>query len=257
MQTVSLSPLERNAQQRGAAPQAASVNRQQASRSAAGRGSNRSNRANVARAGSSTVSALDAETEVRGFQGDMGFPLTANEVGHDEEQDGGAVTKDGCFSRLIDPRIEMPAIEGITSGYTVDLRQDRTLYYLDVRIQSPDEDQLRTGTAYPSVRSESINLWHRGFGHCNEQTLTSTANIKEAGVVLKDRLSPCKTCFSEKSTQKAHPKLANHTATQPGARVYTDLLGPIHPTAKGGYRTNSPGYTAAERYERTLRADFD
>ena len=40
----------------------------------------------------------------------------------------------------------------------------------------------------------------------------------------------------QKSTQKKHPKTTEHTAVQPCQRVYTDLLGPITPTAKGGYR---------------------
>lgn len=40
----------------------------------------------------------------------------------------------------------------------------------------------------------------------------------------------------QKSSQKKNPTTTKHTAIQPCQPVYTDLLGPITPKAKGGYR---------------------
>lgn len=54
------------------------------------------------------------------------------------------------------------------------------------------------------------------------------AKMKETGVILKDELEPC-------MTQRKHPKTAQHTAVQPSQRLYADLLGPMSPSAKGGY----------------------
>ena len=43
----------------------------------------------------------------------------------------------------------------------------------------------------------------------------------------------CEVC---KSTQKAHPKNNNHKTNGPMELVYTDLLGPVTPAARGGYK---------------------
>ncbi|CAB1110927.1 unnamed protein product [Ectocarpus sp. CCAP 1310/34] len=51
-------------------------------------------------------------------------------------------------------------------------------------------------------------------------------------------MAPCETCKIQKSTlpkRNTLTKTAQHTAVQPCQRVYTDLLGPISPPAKGGY----------------------
>ena len=48
-------------------------------------------------------------------------------------------------------------------------------------------------------------------------------------------MSKCDTCLVGKSIQQAHPKTAVHKVTEPLGCVYTDLIGPISPVAKGGY----------------------
>ncbi|CAB1119562.1 unnamed protein product [Ectocarpus sp. CCAP 1310/34] len=64
--------------------------------------------------------------------------------------------------------------------------------------------------------------------------IEAAARIEETGVKLTDKTEPCETCKIQ-NTQKKHPKTAQHIAVQPCQRVYTDLLGPTSPPAKGGY----------------------
>ena len=91
------------------------------------------------------------------------------------------------------------------------------------------------GTAYAVTRPEPTDLWHRRMAHCHKGILQATARIKEPGVQLKGELSPRRTCNLQKSTQRNYPTATEHTAVQPCQRVYTDIMGPISPMAKGGF----------------------
>ena len=55
------------------------------------------------------------------------------------------------------------------------------------------------------------------------------------GIDYTGTVSDCPTCALGKSQQKAHPKKTVHKTQGMIALVYTDLMGPITPTAKGGY----------------------
>lgn len=158
----------------------------------------------------------------------------------------GTAQKKGAHTIISDdPRIDLPGGAGGERGFTIKLRTDRTLIYLDLKIDftkgrtsegAEIYDIIDDGHVYTAVRPESINLWHRRLAHCHEGILRAAAKIAETGIALKDELTPCRTCRMQKSKQKNHPKTAHHTAEHPCQRVYTDLLGPIEPTAKGGYK---------------------
>ena len=49
-------------------------------------------------------------------------------------------------------------------------------------------------------------------------------------------VSDCDICTPSKSRQQAHPKKSTRTTTRPMQVIYTDLMGPFTPLAKGGYR---------------------
>ena len=49
-------------------------------------------------------------------------------------------------------------------------------------------------------------------------------------------VSDCDTCALSKSRQQAHPNKSTRTTTRPMQLIYTDLMGPSTPPAKGGYR---------------------
>eukprot|EP00752_Nemacystus_decipiens_P017171 g15384.t1 len=82
----------------------------------------------------------------------------------------------------------------------------------------------------------SANTWHQRLGHPNVQVLEQVARIDGTGVKLRDSFSACGTCKINKSSQQNHPKTANaDSITSRLQLVSTDLLGPITPTAIGGY----------------------
>ena len=55
------------------------------------------------------------------------------------------------------------------------------------------------------------------------------------GVSYKGAVPSCDVCTIGKSTRHAHPKTATLNTEQPFELIYTDLLGPITPTALGGF----------------------
>ena len=56
------------------------------------------------------------------------------------------------------------------------------------------------------------------------------------GVEYTGTVSDCYICALSKSRQQAHPKKSTRTTTRPMQLVYTDLMGPFTPHAKGVYR---------------------
>ena len=54
------------------------------------------------------------------------------------------------------------------------------------------------------------------------------------GVSYDGEVSACDVCAIGKSTQRAHPKTAEHNVNAPYQLVFTDLMEPINPVALGG-----------------------
>ena len=52
-------------------------------------------------------------------------------------------------------------------------------------------------------------------------------------------VSDCDICAPLKSRQQTHPKKSTRTTTRPMQLIYTDLMEPFTPPAKGGYRYTS------------------
>eukprot|EP00903_Cladosiphon_okamuranus_P021322 g19592.t1 len=68
------------------------------------------------------------------------------------------------------------------------------------------------------------------------EVLEQVVRIDSSGVVLRDSFSACGTCKIIISTQQNHPKTANTDSITRRLRlVSTDLLGPVSPTAIGGF----------------------
>lgn len=62
-------------------------------------------------------------------------------------------------------------------------------------------------------------------------------------------MSTCNVCLVNKRTQRAHPKNTFHTADLPFGLVYTALISPITPAAKGGHRYISKFTDELTRYK--------
>ncbi|CAN0317868.1 unnamed protein product, partial [Scytosiphon promiscuus] len=81
----------------------------------------------------------------------------------------------------------------------------------------------------------SADVWHRRLGHMNPRNMELLRRTDGNGVDYTGAVSGCDICALGKSQQKAHPKTTKHTTDGPMELVYTDLMGPITPAAKGGY----------------------
>ena len=82
----------------------------------------------------------------------------------------------------------------------------------------------------------SADTWHRRLGHMNPCNMELLRKVEGNGVEYTGTVSGCDICAVGKSTQKAHPKKDKHTTDGPMELVYTDLMGPITPAARGGYK---------------------
>ena len=96
---------------------------------------------------------------------------------------------------------------------------------------SPDSG---SGVVYTATTSASV--WHRRLGHMNPRNMEVLRNKKGNGVEYTGTISGCDICSVTKSKQQAHPKKSTRKTTRPMQLVYTDLMGPFTPAAKGGYR---------------------
>ena len=96
---------------------------------------------------------------------------------------------------------------------------------------SPDSG---SGVVYTATTSASV--WHRRLGHMNPRNMEVLRNKKGNGVEYTGTISGCDICSVTKSKQQAHPKKSTRKTPRPMQLVYTDLMGPFTPAAKGGYR---------------------
>eukprot|EP00903_Cladosiphon_okamuranus_P012055 g11319.t1 len=110
----------------------------------------------------------------------------------------------------------------------------------------PSNDQLRlmvnvdSGFTFAKIERIARNEYKsRSRGRLQQrhhQQRDTHARDSDTGVVLTDPMTKCDTCPVSKSIQQAHRNTADHKATVPLERVCTDIIGPISPPAKGGYR---------------------
>ena len=122
--------------------------------------------------------------------------------------------------------------------------QDQGMCSLDITFQrdshgvlgksegvSPDSG---SGVVYTATTSASV--WHRRLEHMNPRNMEVLRNKKGNGVEYTGTISGCDICSVTKSKQQAHPKKSTRKTTRPMQLVYTDLMEPFTPAAKGGYR---------------------
>ena len=96
---------------------------------------------------------------------------------------------------------------------------------------SPDSG---SGVVYTATTSASV--WPRRLRHMNPRNMEVLRNKKGNGAEYTGTISGCDICSVTKSKQQAHPKKSTRKTTRPIQLVYTDLMGPFTPAAKGVYR---------------------
>ena len=77
------------------------------------------------------------------------------------------------------------------------------------------------------------NMWHRRLGQMNPRSMELLRRKEGNGMEYTGTVSDCDICALPKSRQKAHPKTSTRTTTRPMQLIYTDLMGPFAPPAKG------------------------
>ena len=81
-----------------------------------------------------------------------------------------------------------------------------------------------------TLRTESVELWHRRMGHINTRSMDILRKEKGNGVEYTGDFPTCK------CAQQTHPKRASYDVSRPFQLVTTDLMGPLSPPALGGSR---------------------
>ena len=116
---------------------------------------------------------------------------------------------------------------------------------LDIMFQhNPWDELLRKleGVSHDDVPGDvyaataDADIWHRRLGHMNPRSLELLRRKEGNGVEYARTVSDCDICALSKSRQQAHPKKSTRATTRPMKLIYTDLMGPSTPPAKGGYR---------------------
>ena len=79
--------------------------------------------------------------------------------------------------------------------------------------------------------SNEAQIWHKRFGHVNYRDLKISLS-KNIGEVSEK----CETCCLAKITKTSVRKVAENKATKARERVFTDVVGPITPSSKDGFR---------------------
>ncbi|CAB1108749.1 unnamed protein product [Ectocarpus sp. CCAP 1310/34] len=86
-----------------------------------------------------------------------------------------------------------------------------------------------------AMRAESADLWHRRLGHIDSRSLDVLRKIDDNGVDYTGPMETCDVCAIGKSSQRPHPKKATYDVSR-HFQVSTDLMGPISPPARRGFR---------------------
>ena len=132
-------------------------------------------------------------------------------------------------------------------GTVISLKQDprdQGMCSLDITFQrdshgvlgKPEGVSPDSGSGVVYTATTSASVWHRRLGHMNPRNMEVLHNKKGNGVEYTGTISGCDICSVTKSKQQAHPKKSTRETTRPMQLVYTDLMGPFTPAAKGGYR---------------------
>lgn len=94
-------------------------------------------------------------------------------------------------------------------------------------------------TSCALVARRTLGEWHRRLGHISPATIREMARTRAvSGLVIKgdDREINCTDCALSRCTNAAHRSRESGKATEPGACLHMDTVGPIKPESLGGSR---------------------
>ena len=147
------------------------------------------------------------------------------------------------ITAIIDSRPRLEQDQHVLPLQQLNMNQD--LLSFDLEITEVAEPEMAL-----SVLRVPADIWHRRMGHINSQSLKILRDAGDNGINYSDSMSPYDVCAFGKSKQQRHPKTATHTTDRPFQLVYTNFLGPISPTALGGFRLPQQVRGPAQQVER-------
>ena len=110
------------------------------------------------------------------------------------------------------------------SGVSFPIHRSDGLYYL-----------YKVSTAIPEVQSGNLNTWHKILGHCNFADVLKLPKVVDGMRITDKNESHCGSCVKGKQTVNRSRK-TDPRAEKPMDFVHTDVVGPITPPAKDGYK---------------------
>ena len=133
-------------------------------------------------------------------------------------------------------------------GIIISLKQDsrdQEMCSFDIMVERNPQNELlgkpegvshndTPGVVYAATADADI--WHRRLRHMNLRSMELLRRNEGNGVEYTGTVSDCDICALSKSRQQARPMKSTRTTTRPMQLIYTDLMGPFMPPAKGGSR---------------------
>jgi len=111
------------------------------------------------------------------------------------------------------------------NGYIFNIAKHRNLYY----VNSAKDIQSKT-------QSNTLSGWHSVLGHCNvRDILKLEEHVQGMKITDKDTKFECETCVLGKMCDSRN-RNPDRKASAPLELVHLDLAGPVHTTAKDGYK---------------------
>jgi len=101
-----------------------------------------------------------------------------------------------------------------------------------------------------AAKVDDINIWHKRFGHTNKSLVEE---MKREDLVIgmseNKEQKQCEPCVEGKMCRKTHPKLTSKKTNNIMELWHMDLIGPIHPSSRGG---KNYMFTVLDDYSRVI-----
>ena len=144
--------------------------------------------------------------------------------------------------------LEVGNLQLTIGGIIIPLEQDprdQGMCSLDIMFQRNPQNTLLVkpeevsiddilGVVYAATADDDI--WHRRLGHMDPRSMELLRRKEGKGMEYTGTVDDYDICALSKSRQQAHLKKITRTTTRSMQLIYTDLIGPFTPPAKGGYR---------------------
>ena len=168
--------------------------------------------------------------------------------------------REGCYKATIKNVLYIPdAPYGILSveklrkaGFDIFFKRSRVLVSIDyfemtlftlnnlVYFKIHGDDKIKIQSAYSSynfyLRKRICDVWHARFNHLNKGDLFKVQSmVDDMERFSVHNFEECLTCIENKYPRKSFKKRRT-VASKPLDVIYSDILGPVHPTTMGGNR---------------------